>query len=268
MSYATPVIPFSLGLSQGGLSLEARPLTAAGASSNGGVAITTGFSDKGGGVYSWTGTVPDATAAVDVYTTGGTHVASLGISPADRLSVDAAGAVSLSAAAVAAVWAAATSALTTVGSIGAYLLSALAAIKGQTDKITANNINVVAGFARGQLAIRQGDGYTAAGGNALPVSKPDGAAYPATLAGWTITLTGKAKRDTLGDGTTYFTTALSCADPAGTQTLLIDALPAATTDPLIPKVNGWEYTIVATNGVLVNTLMSGVLSVFPKLTNG
>src|SRR5690348_16306341 len=69
MSYQV-TIGLSLGTSKTGLTLEAQPVSTAGASV--GSALTTGFVEYGGGQYSWTGSLPDGhTGGVKFQLSGG-----------------------------------------------------------------------------------------------------------------------------------------------------------------------------------------------------
>jgi hypothetical protein len=137
----------------------------------------------------------------------------------------------------------------------------LAAIEAQTNKIATNNTTLIGSMVNGQLSIVAGDSYTATSGKAIAIPRPAGATYPADLTGWTVTLHASAKASTIGQGATSFSTVLAISNPATTQDLTINALPASTTSGLVPGINGWTFSIVATKTSDVNTLMSGVLSV-------
>lgn len=122
----------------------------------------------------------------------------------------------------------------------------------------------IGALSGGGLTLRQGDSYE--GELALAVARPTDADWPADLTGWTVTLYGRAKPDVSAAlGTLTLETSVTVVDPDGDQDLSIDSLAAEDTEALAGKVNGWTFEIVAVSGSSTATLISGTLSIVPKV---
>ena len=140
----------------------------------------------------------------------------------------------------------------------------LFAILGDTSALAAGGTNLAVvwgGYVNGTLIFVAGDAYSSTSGKAITIAKPAGAAWPADLTGWTVTLQAAARTDLAAAGTRTLSTSVTVVDPASTQSLVIESLAATVTALLAPGVNGWTFAIVAVSGTDQNTLMSGNMTV-------
>jgi hypothetical protein len=128
---------------------------------------------------------------------------------------------------------------------------------------------IILGPSQVSLGIIQGNSYTTANGTAINLT-PSGfvrQGWPSSLAGYTVTLNAKATYKTLaeaGTGATTLTSTITVAGDAGAETLSIGSLGSVATDGLKP--GDWSYQVVAVNGSLVRTLVTGPLKVIAKAT--